>query len=71
MPVDRDWSNLLYIHSKLETNSEATAQIAKNACNTMELLDARGVSCYLRELIRRYANVCTWKVEADMGSTRE
>ena len=32
---------------------------------TMELLDARGVSCYL-------ANVCDWKVEApDVGSARE
>ena len=72
MPVNRDWSNLLSVYSELEANTATTAQIAQNARKTMELLDARGVSCYVRELIRRYANVCEWKVEApNMGSARE
>jgi hypothetical protein len=64
VPVNRDWSNLLSVYSELEANTATTAQIAQNARKTMELLDARGVSCYVRELIRRYANVCDWKVEA-------
>jgi hypothetical protein len=67
----RPRSNLLSVHSELEANLATTAQIAQNSRKTMELLDPtrRGVSCYLRELIRRCANVCDWK-GADMGSAR-
>jgi hypothetical protein len=59
-------------HAELEANVKATAQIAKNAQRTLEYLDPRGVSCYIRELIRRYADVCRWTVEEpDMGSQRD
>jgi hypothetical protein len=70
--VDRDWGNLVSTHAELEANVKATAQIAKNSQRTLEYLDPRGVSCYIRELIRRYADVCRWTVEEpDMGSQRD
>jgi hypothetical protein len=70
--VDRDWGNLVSTHAELEANVKATAQIAKNAQRTMDYLDPRGVSCYIRELVRRYADVCRWTVEEpDMGSLRD
>ena len=61
--VERDWSNLLSTHTKLEANPRTTAEIAKNAQKTMNYLAPVGVTCYLRELIRRYADVCRWTVE--------
>lgn len=70
--VNRDWSDLLSTHATFEETPDATAEIATNARRTMEYLDTRGVSCYLRELIRRYADVCHWDVEEpDMGPVRE
>jgi hypothetical protein len=63
---------LLSTHLKLEEDGDTTAKIAANAVRTMEYLDTRGVSCYLRELVRRYADVCRWTVEEpDMGPVRE
>ena len=70
--VNRDWSDLLSTHGKLEEDGDTTAEIAANAVRTMEYLDTRGVSCYLRELVRRYADACRWTVEEpDMGPVRE
>jgi hypothetical protein len=70
--VNRDWSDLLETHANLEDASDATAEMAYNARRTMEYLDTRGVYCYLRELVRRYADVCRWDVEEpDMGPVRE
>ena len=70
--VNRDWSDLLETHANLEDASDATAEIAYNARRTMEYLDTRGVYCYVRELVRRYADVCRWDVEEpDMGPVRE
>jgi hypothetical protein len=70
--VDRDWGNLIATHADLEANRRATAEIARNAARTMEHLDPRGVSCYIRELIGRYADVCRWTVEEpDMGSLQD
>lgn len=61
--VNRDWANLLSTHQELEDNAQKTSQIARNARSTMELLDVTGVNCYIRELIRQYANTCRWTVE--------
>jgi len=70
--VDRDWANLLSTHAQLESDPSGTAEIARNAQRTMDYLDTRGVSCYFRELIRLYADVCHWTVEEpDMGPPRE
>ena len=70
--VERDWTNLLSTHSQLERTHETTAQIARNAQKTMDYLDSQGVSCYIRELIHLYADVCHWTVEKpDMGPPRE
>lgn len=70
--VDGDWTNLLSTHAQLETDRGETAEIGRNARKTMDYLDPRGVSCYFRELIRLYADVCHWTVETpDMGPPRE
>lgn len=70
--ANRDWSNLLSIHAELEAHVDDTAQIARNAIETMDYLDPTGVSCYIRELIRQYADVCRWAVdEPQIGSNRE
>jgi hypothetical protein len=61
--VNRDWSNLLSTHAEIEAHPKTTAQIAQNAVRTMEYLDSVGVSCYYRELIRQYVDVCRWTVE--------
>jgi Glycosyl transferase family 90 len=61
--VNKDWSNLLSTHAEIEAHPKTTAQIAQNAVRTMEYLDPVGVSCYYRELIRQYADVCRWTVE--------
>ena len=63
MIVKDDWTDLISTHAQLESNPESTAQIARNARKTMEYLDPYGVSCYIRELIRRYADVCQWIVQ--------
>ena len=69
--VKRDWTNLLSTHAELEAHANNASQIARNAQRTMEYLDPTGVSCYIRELIRQYANVCHWPVEKpDFGSSR-
>lgn len=61
--VKRDWSDLLDIHSELEANRKKAAQIAHETRKLADLISPRGVSCYMRELIRRYADVCQWEVE--------
>ena len=62
--VEKDWSDLISTHAELEAHPHDTARIAENARKTMEYLSPVGISCYLRELIRRYADVCQWVVEA-------
>jgi len=66
--VKRDWTDLLQKHAELEANPSHAAAIAKETRKTAELLDSRGISCYIRELIRQYSDVCRWTVEApDLG----
>jgi hypothetical protein len=61
--VNRDWSNLLDIHSELEADPKRATQIAHESRKLADLISPRGVSCYMRELIRRYGDVCQWEVE--------
>jgi hypothetical protein len=62
--VRRDWSDLLEKYADLEASPNRAVSILQNTRKVMDLLDSKGVSCYLRELVRRYSNVCQWKVEA-------
>jgi len=62
--VSKNWTNLISTHAELEKKPSKAYRIAQNAQRTMEYLDPRGVTCYTRELIRRYADVCDWVVEA-------
>ena len=61
--VRPDWSNLLETYWELESNPVRAASIAQEARKTMDLLDPQGVSCYFRELIHRYSDLCQWIVE--------
>jgi hypothetical protein len=61
--VKRDWSDLFEKHAELEANPKRAAQIASETRKIADLISGNGVSCYIRELIRRYAEVCRWEVQ--------
>jgi len=60
--VKRDWTDLLDIHEKLEADSRHGEESARETRKMAELMNSRGISCYMRELIRRYSDVCRWTV---------
>jgi Glycosyl transferase family 90 len=70
--VKGDWSDLFVKHTELEKDPVRAAAIAKQTHKVAELLDPEGISCYIRELIRRYSDVCQWTVgEPDIGHKRQ